>query len=120
VRAARVGDAQEEDREGGSMRQHIFHGRACFLATIRARLLKRGLGGRDAPLGAIVATRGEEAAGDSAAAGGLVGDPGSSVGMTRAAASASVPPIRRASSYKNQLGASPRARRVACSTTSST
>jgi hypothetical protein len=116
VCAARVGGAQEEDRQRGIDQQHIFHGMACFLATIIARLLKRVLGARDAPLCAIVAKRGKEAAWDGAAAGGLAGDPGSSAGTTRAAASAAATPIRWASSCKDRLGVSPKARSVACST----
>src|SRR5512132_1319131 len=114
VSAARVRVAQEEDREDGIDEQHIFHRMACFLATITARLLKRVLGALDAPFRPIVANRGEEAG-----LGATVGD-GSTVGTTRPAASASVTPIRWASSCKDRLGASPRARRVACSTTSRT
>ena len=61
--AARVGVAQEENREDGIDEQHMFHGMACFLATITARLLKRVLGARDAPFRPVVAKRGEAAAG---------------------------------------------------------
>jgi hypothetical protein len=115
VGAARRGLAQEEDREDSIDEPHMFHGMASFLATIIARLLKRVLGARDAPFGAVVATRGEAAAGLGAAAG-----DGSAGGTTRAAASASVTPIRWASSCQDRLGASPRARRAAGSTTSRT
>jgi hypothetical protein len=118
VGAARIGVAQKKDGEGGIDQQHIFHRMAFFLATITARLLKRGLGALEAPFRPIVAKRGEAAAGRGAATGGSAGGAGSAVGTTRAAASASVTPRRWANSCTDRLGASPRVRRVACSTPS--
>jgi hypothetical protein len=44
VRAAGIGGAQEEERQGRMDQHPMFHGIACFLATITARLLKRVLG----------------------------------------------------------------------------
>jgi hypothetical protein len=118
VRAARLGVAQEEERQGRIDQPHMFHGMACFRATITARLLKRGLGALEASCRPIVAERGERAAGVGAAAGGAIGGDGASGGTTRAAASASVTPIRWANACKDRLGASPRTRSVACSPTS--
>jgi hypothetical protein len=120
VRAARRGVAQEEDREGRIDQPHMFYGMTCFLATITARLLNRVLGARDPSFRPIVAERGEHVAGVGAARDGSAGGDDSSGGATRAAASASVTPIRRANACKERLGVSPRGRRVACSTTSST
>jgi len=120
VRAARIGVTQEEDRQGRIDQQHIFHGMAFFLATITARLLKRVLGALDPSFRPIMAERGERVAGVGAAVGGSTGGDGSSGGTTRAAASASATPIRWVNACKDLLGASPRVRSVACSTTSST
>src|SRR5262245_54696335 len=120
VRAAGIGVAQEEDGERRVDQQHIFHGMAFFLTTITARLLKRVLGARDASFRPIMAERGERVAGVGAAVGGSTGGDGSSGGTTRAAASASATPIRWVNACKDLLGASPRVRSVACSTTSST
>jgi hypothetical protein len=89
-----------------------------FRATIPARLLKRVLGAREASCRPIVAERGARAAGVGAAAGGAPGGGGSAGGTTRAAASASVTPLRGANACTDRLGASPRARRVACRPTS--
>jgi hypothetical protein len=118
VSAAPVSVAQEEDHPRRIDQPHMFHGMACFLATITARLLKRVLGARDAPLCPILPTRGEGAAGVGAAAGVLAGGGGSAGGTTRVAASASVTPIRWANACKERQGASPRTHRVAFSTTS--
>jgi hypothetical protein len=117
---ARAGLAQKEDREHGVDQEHIFDRVVLFLAAITAPLLSRILGALDAPFGPVVPKRGEASAGLGAAAGGMAAGDGSSVGTTRAVASASVTPRRRASSCKDRLGTSPRARRVACSTTSRT
>jgi hypothetical protein len=120
VRAARLGVAQEEDGERRLAQQHLVHGRACFLTTIPARRLQRGLGARAASFRPIVADRGEGVAGVGAATGGSTGDDRSADGTTRAAASASVTPPRWANAGKDRLRASPRVRSVACSTTSRT
>jgi hypothetical protein len=110
--APRLGGTEKEDRQWSIDQQHVFYRVAFFLAAITARLLSRILGTLDAPLGAIMAKRGE--AGGSAG----IGDP--SVGTTRAAASASATPRRIASSVKERVGASPRVRSVACRTTNRT
>jgi hypothetical protein len=120
VGAAGIGLTQEEDRERRVDEQHVFYGVVSFLAAITARLLKRILGALDAPFGAIVAKRGEVAAGAGAAAGGadVVGDP--SVGTTTAATSASATPRRFANACTDRVGASPSVRSVARRTTKRT
>ena len=118
--AAGIGLAQEENRERRVDEQHVFHGVVSFLAAITARLLKRILGALDAPFGAIVAKRGEEAAGAGAAAGGadMAGDP--SVGTIMATTSASATPRRFANACTDRVGASPSVRSVARRTTKRT
>jgi hypothetical protein len=116
VGAARIGVAQEEDREHGIDQQHVFHRMAFFLAAITARLLSRILGALDAPFGPIVSKRGEAGAGVGGSAG--VGSPG--VGGTMARASASVTPRRVANSCTDRAGASPSVRSVARRTTKRT
>ena len=113
--AAGIGLTQKEDRERRIDQQHVFDGVALFLAAITARLLSRILGALDAPFGPIMAKRGEVGAAAGSADG---GDP--SVGTTIAATSASATPRRWANSVKDRLGASPRARNVARSTTKRT
>jgi hypothetical protein len=120
VSAARIGVAQDEDRQRRIDQQYIFHGMAFFLATITTRLLKRVLGALDTSFRPVVAEREEQVAGVGAAAGGSTGGAGFSGGTTRAVASASVTPIRLTNACKDRLGASPRVRSVACSTTSRT
>ena len=115
VGTTRIGLAQKKNRERGIDQQHVFDRVVLFLAAITARLLSRILWAPDAPFGPIMAKRGEGAAGVSGAAGGLAGGTGSSVGMSRAAASASVTPRRWAKSCKDRLGAFPKAPRVAFS-----
>jgi len=116
--AAGIGVTQKEDHERRVDQQHVFHGMALFLAAITARLLSRILGALDAPLGPVVAKRGEAGAG--VAAGGSVGGEGPAVGMTRAAALASATPRRFVKSCMDRVGASPRPRSVARSTTKRT
>ena len=70
---ARRGSTQTEHRERRVAQQHMFHRMACFLTAITARLLKRVLGAREAPCGAIVANRGEVSARTGAAAGNSAG-----------------------------------------------
>jgi hypothetical protein len=113
VSAPRVGRTQKENGERGIDQQHILHRMAFRLAAITARLLSRILGTLDAPLGAIMAKRGEAEAG----AGGSTAVSGSLVGMKGAVASASAIPRRFASSVTDRVGASPSVRSVACSTT---
>jgi hypothetical protein len=120
VSAARIGVAQEEGRQRRMDQQHIVHGMACFLATITARLLKRVLGALDPAFRPVVAEREEGVAGVGAAAGGSAGGDDSAGGTARAVTSASVTPLRWANAYKARLGASPRVRSMACSTTSRT
>jgi hypothetical protein len=94
VGAAGRGLTQEEDRERRVDEPHVFHRVVSYLAEITARLLKRILGAPDAPFGAIVANRGEVAAGAGAVPGGADVVGGSSVGGTIATASASATPRR--------------------------
>jgi hypothetical protein len=120
VDAAGIGLTQKEDRECRVDQQHVFHRMVFFLAAITARLLSRILGARDAPFGAIVANRGEAVADAGATASGSDVLGSSSVGLTRAAASASVIPRRLAKSAKDRVGASPSARSAVRSTTKRT
>jgi len=110
--ATRIGVTQQEDGEGRIDEQHGFYGITCFLSARTPRLLNRILGALDAPFGPVMAKRGE--------AGGSAGTGGSSVGPTRAAASASTIPMRGANSAKDRLGASPSVRSVACRTANRT
>jgi hypothetical protein len=120
VGAASVSVTEKEDRERRVDQPHVFQRVTRFLAAIIALLLSRILGALEAPFGPLVATRGEGAAGVGATAGRLAGGTGSAVGTTRAAASASVTPIRWANACKDRLGVSPKARSVACSTPNKT
>ena len=61
--ATGIGVTQKEDHERRVDQQHVFHGMALFLAAITARLLSRILGALEAPLGPVVAKRGEAGAG---------------------------------------------------------
>jgi hypothetical protein len=117
VEAAGIGLTQKEDHECRVDQQHIFHRMVFFLAAITARLLSRILGALDAPFGPIAAERGEAVADAGAAASGSDVSGSSSVGLTRAAASASVIPRRFAKSAKDRVGASPSARSAIRSTT---
>jgi hypothetical protein len=77
---------------------------AFVLAILTVRLRRRVLGAADAPLGAVMYTRG--AAG--AAAGPVATGPGSSSGATTVAALASETPNRCARAVREQAGASPK------------
>jgi hypothetical protein len=106
--ATRRGVTQKGDGEGRVDAPPVVDGLTLFLAAITRRRLKRLLGALDGPCGPVRAQRGE--------AGGAAGTGGSSVGPTRAAASASALPRRGANSAKARRGASPSVRRVACRT----
>jgi hypothetical protein len=120
VGAAGIGLTQEEDRERRVDEPHVFHRVVSFLAAITARLLKRILGALEAPFSAIVAKRGEVAAGAGAATGGADVVGGSAAGTTVAAASASATPRRCANACTDRVGASPSVRSVARRTTKRT
>jgi hypothetical protein len=112
VGTARIGLAQKENRQCGIDQQHVLDRVALFLAAITARLLSRILGALDAPLGPIVAERGEAGAGTGTVDGSNIGDD-SSVGATMAAASASATPRRWANAVNDRVGASPSVRNIA-------
>jgi hypothetical protein len=118
--AASIGLTEKEDREGGIDQQHVFDRVALLLAAITARLFNRVLGAPDAPLRAIVPTRGEPGAKAGVAAGDVIGGGDSAVGRISAVASASATPMRVANSLTDRVGASPSVRSVACRTTHST
>jgi hypothetical protein len=113
-----IGLTETDNRARGVDQQHVLHRMAFVLAAITAPLLSRILGAHEAPFRPIVPNRGEAGAG--AAAGASAGDEGPAVGMTRAAALASATPRRWANSCTDRLGASPRARSVARTTTKRT
>jgi hypothetical protein len=108
MRAPRLGRTQTEDGERRLDQQHMFHRVTCLLAAITARRLRRILGTRATPFGAIVATRGE--------AGGSPEGDAAVVDTTNAVAAAAATPRRFASSVTDRVGASPSVRRVACRT----
>ena len=86
--AAAVGVAQKEDREEGIDEQDIFYRMVLCLAALTPRLFSRVLGADDAPLGAVMGTRGDV----STMAGAAVRGTGSSAkGATTVAASAAEP-----------------------------
>ena len=116
VGAAGVGLTEKENGQRGVDQQDVFHRVTLFLAAIIARLLSRILGTSDAPFGPIMPKRGEAGAGAGGSAG--VGGPGG--GRTIAPTSASVTPRRWANAVKDRVGASPKTRRVVCSTTKRT
>jgi hypothetical protein len=115
--AAGIGLTQQEHREGRVDQPHVFPRLVVFLAAITARLLSRILGALEAPFGALVAERGAAVADAGAAASGSDVPDRSSVGLTRAAASASVIPRRFAKSAQDRVGASPSARSATRRTT---
>jgi hypothetical protein len=119
VDAAGISLTEKETRERRIDQQHVFDCVALLLAAITARLLSRILGALDAPLGPIVAERGEAGAGTGTVDGSNTGD-ASSVGATMAAASASATPRRWANAVNDRVGASPRVRNVACRITKRT
>jgi hypothetical protein len=110
--AAGIGRTQTEARERRIDQQHVFAGVALFLAAITARWLRRILGAREAPLGPLVAKRGEAGAGTGTVDGSNIGDD-SAVGATMGAASASATPRRWANAVNDRVGASPSVRNVA-------
>ena len=116
VGAAGIGLTEKEDRECRIDQQDVFDRVALFLAAITARLLSRILGALEAPVGPIMAKRGETGTGP-AAVGRSDGGDDPSVGSTMAAAAASATPRRFANSVKDRVGASPSVRSVARSTT---
>jgi hypothetical protein len=120
VGTAGRGLTQKEDRERGVDEQHVVPRVVSVLAAITARLLKRLLGALEAPFSAVVAKRGEVGTEAGAGADGSAGIGNSSVGTTRAAASASAPPRRFANACTQRVGASPSGRSVARRTTKRT
>jgi hypothetical protein len=119
VGAARRGLTQQEDRERGIDQPHVFDRVVRFLAAITARLLSWILGALDAPLGPIMAERGETGARTGAVDGSDLGGD-SSIGSTMAAASAAATPRRWANAVTDRVGASPSVRNVARKTTKRT
>src|SRR5437899_6131413 len=110
--AAARGIAEEEDEEQSIDEQDILDGVVFFLAAITRGLFSRVLGADDAPLGAVMGTRGAAGAAVGTATTGA--DCSSSGGPTVAAA-ASETPRRRARAERERAGASPRARSAASS-----
>jgi len=117
VGTARIGLTQTAHRECRVDQPHVFHRRVCFLAAIRVRLLRRLLGALDAPVGPIVATRGEAGTGTAATVGRAAGGGDPAGGSTIATAAALATPRHVANSIKDRVGASSSMRRVARSTT---
>jgi hypothetical protein len=119
VDTARLGLTQKENREPSIDQQHVVDRVALFLAAITARVLSRILGALEAPFGPIVAERGEAGTAADAVDRATVGGD-SSVGPTMAAALASAMSRRWAIAVNDRVGASPRVRSVARSTTKRT
>ena len=106
VGTAPRGRTAQEDREHRMDQPDVFDRRARVLAAITARLLRGMLGTVEAPFGAIVAKRGEAAAGAAAVG---TGRGGACLRSTMAVASTSATPRRLARSGTDRLGVSPRA-----------
>src|SRR2546427_7039305 len=107
---AAVGVAQKEDDEERIDEQDIFDGVVLFLTALTRGLFSRVLGADDAPLGAVMGTRGAAGAAVGTA---TTGADSSSSGVTTVAASASETPRRWARADRKRAGASPRARSAA-------
>ena len=104
--AAAVGVAQKENDKGGVDQQDIFYRVVLFLAARTRGLFKRVLGADNPPFRAVMGKRGAAGAADMGA--------GSSVsGVITVAASVSETPSCCARAFRERVGASPRARRVA-------
>ena len=88
----------------------MFDGVVLFLPTLTLRLCSRVLGADDAPLGAVMGTRGAAGAAVGTATTGVAS---STCGVTTVAASASATPRRWARAVRERAGASPRARSAA-------
>src|SRR6266568_851644 len=110
---AAVGVAQKEDEEERIDEQDIFDGVVLFLTALTRGLFSRVLGADDAPLRAVMGTRGAAGAAVGTA---TTGAGSSSSGVTTVAASASETPSRWARAANERTGASPRVRRAANST----
>src|SRR5215467_1038662 len=108
-----MGRTQKEDDEERIDEQDIFDRVVLFLAAITRGLFNRVLGADDAPLGAVMGTRGATGAAVGTA---TTGAGSSSSGVTTVAASASETPSRWARAANERAGASPRVRRAANST----
>src|SRR5215471_12018881 len=114
---AAVGVAQQEDREEGIDQQDIFDGVVCLLPALTLLLCNRVLGGDDAPLGAVMGTRGAAGVAVGTA---TTGADSAASGVTTVAAVASEMPSRWARAVRERAGASPRARSAARRTGRST
>ena len=112
--AAAIGVAEEEDDEQGIDEQDIFYRMVLFLAALTRGLFRRVLGADDAPLGAVMGTRGDAGATVGTAPPG--GGSAAASGVTTVAAAASEMPSRWARAVRERAGASPRVRRAASKT----
>jgi hypothetical protein len=107
---AAVGVAQKEDDEERIDQQDIFDRVVLFLAALTRGLFNRVLGADDAPLGAVMGTRGAAGVAVGTA---TTGADSSSSGVTTVAAAASETPRRWTKAERERAGASPRARSAA-------
>src|SRR5437899_12241119 len=103
--AAARGIAEEEDEEQSIDEQDILDGVVFFLAALTRGLCSRVLGADDAPLRAVMGTRGAAGAAVGTA---TTGAGSSSSGVTTVAASASETPSRWARAANERGGAAPR------------
>ena len=108
--ATAEGVAAAADEEQRIDAQDIFDRVGLVLAALTGRLCRRVWGADDAPLGAIMGTRGDAGAAVGTAPPGVGAS--SASGVTPVAASAPEPPKRCAKAVRERAGASPRARRA--------
>jgi hypothetical protein len=111
VGAAGISVTPQENRQGHFDQQQVFHGVACFLATITARRCNRVLRALDAPFRAIVPKREKAGTGVNAVAGRVDAVDDIGVGTPPAPAAASATLRRWANTFTDRVGASPCAQR---------
>jgi hypothetical protein len=108
--AAALGIAEAEAEAHSLDAQAMLDGVVFVLAALTCGLCRRGLGAAEAPLGAVMGTRGAAGAAVGTA---TTGAGSSSSGGTTGAASASDTPRRWARAASERAGAAPRGRRAA-------
>jgi hypothetical protein len=111
---ASIGVTEKEDRQQGIDQQDIFDRVVLCLAALTHDLFRRVFGADDAPLGAVMGTRGDTGAAVGTATPGVGSS--SASGVTTVADAATVTPKRCARAVRERAGASPRVRSAASNT----
>jgi len=109
VGAPANGFAEKQDGQRRVDQKDILYRMILFLATVTLRLFSSVLGADDAPLRPIMGKRGRSGPGAGAVDGGVIGGD-ASADMATAPVAVSGTPSRCASSVRQRVGASPRAR----------